>query len=426
MEHAPDNLAVDLNVQRCIDLHNRIVSAAVDSPNGIVIREAVTNNYFDYWDHADEPTQDLLEVLTDPVKAFLQGCHVLDFHQQCFTIRVRGLAPPSQMHPIEGLEDYTNYILLYGCPDPENDRLGLVFDMDTNKASWIDDMFNLPPDNTESVWTSLESVLEAWIREIDRQRELPGGMEQAYPGEPEGWHFSYPPPKDTEDALSAWSQYVQLVEDKAAASVELPPKREPLGDTGLRGMAAAFLNDARRPRFQYVAPELVFPSASQVEAMAVRQHQRFLAADGSIEDDEVVGWKNVVASVIFPLGDNINAGLCTCNDRGWQDTAGLILPTSNSYEAWSGEINDQNINPPDFERVWQTNNGVSPFWAPHYARLASIFKLWAQFVEDGTWPVGESGVIGSLRDHATEEEYTDITGETATRLSGMLFDDFDA
>lgn len=333
------------------------------------------------------------------------------------------------MYPVDALPDADeNLVLLYGSPDVENERIGLVFDMDSNKASWLDDRYYAPPENTENVWAPLDVILEAWLGVITRQRHLPGGPETGFPGEVEGWHFSYPPPQDLEDALVAWDRYIQLVEGRLPAVQEIAASQESSSSqhTGLRGMAASFLHAARKPNFKFIAPELVFPDETQMTQLAERQRGRFLAANnGSIEDEDE-RWKNVITSVLFPLGDDIHAALCLDDNRAWQDAAGLILPSSESYARFSGEIDIHNTDAPDFERVWQSTSNFSPFWERHNMRLASIFNLWARFVEEGTWKVNGTGIAGALRDHLYEEEYTDIAGDVRIRLAGMLIDDVEA
>ncbi|KAF9889728.1 hypothetical protein FE257_007034 [Aspergillus nanangensis] len=413
-----------LNIDRCVSLHNAIIRASSSPPNQSPLPTA---KYFDH--HAT------IDSLTPQLTNFLSQCDILLSETQHLSPFVVSLAPPSEIHPNgESIfPGYNNCVNLYLSNNVENDSVGLVFDMTTNKATWVDFMYDCPPDYTEHVWVPLDEVLEAWLRYIRRGRCIPRGNEEFAPtgGTMEGWSMVYPPMEDVEETLATWEEYVSLVEARMPSPppgvVQREQPEQPPQDnrTPFKGFAEAFFTRARTPTFTHVAPSLVFPSPSQMEALAARQQERFHAEESSWTTEED-GLIKVVPTVLFPLGGNIHAGLATTADRGWQDGVGLVLPTAERYESWAGPVDEENNDPPAYERVWQVEAVQSPFWPVHAARMTWVLRRWIQLVEEGVWRVGTDGVQGSWEEFVQEEECVGEDGMPATRLVGMLLDGVDA
>lgn len=207
--------------------------------------------------------------------------------------------------------------------------------------------------------------------------------------------------------MAAWDTYVALVKHKirlqqqdtlvrAASKTETPlgpdPSPSPSPDPALHGFPRAVFGRIRTPGFKYVAPELVFPDAALLSRLSKRRNKRFEAENGTA----------VMASILFPLHDNINAGLCASNHQAWQDGVGLILPKTNDdfYTTWAADSPGENNEPPLFEDVWMSKWGChwrgGPYWRYHPPRLASVIRKWTELVENGVWKVGCNGIVGKL------------------------------
>ena len=406
-----------------MELHNAIVRESSQAPGHPPLP---TVNYFEYWaaTQGDDLNQ-LSHNLRRPLLDFLSKCDVILEERQNLTPFVIGLASPSEVYPGgQPIFEYNDCAKIYQSNDIENDSIGLVFDMTSNKASWIDFMYDTPPGYTEHVWVPLDQVLETWLNYIRRGRCTPRGNEEWAPtgGSMQGWDMVYPPMRDVEETLTTWNQYVSLVESKLPSPGT--PRRLAEPRPAFKGFAEAFFSRARIPTFRNVAPSLIFPSASQMSVLAARQQERFQAEEESFISERD-GFMKVIPTVLFPLGDNIHAGLSTTKERGWQDAVGLILPMSEGYDAWSGPIDDSN-DLPRYERVWQVVPLESPYWPRHPARLTWVLRKWIELVEDGTWKVGPDGIEGGWDDFTHWEECIGLDYMPSMRLSGMLLDTVDA
>jgi uncharacterized protein YjiS (DUF1127 family) len=428
-----------LNVNRFIELHNAIICENAEAP-GFEPLEVV--NYTDYW--ADEKLDELRllkQNLKAPLFEFLSRSHQFVDVPIAMLPFTWGLSSPSQLNPDSKLlywRDYGDPVVLYRAASSQYSSGGLVFDMKTNKATWVNILWDRPPEYKEHIWAPLDVILEAWLTYI-RRRGVPRFWdEHAFGGHTLGWGIRYPPPQDVEEDLEVWDRYVALVESK------LPEGSYPtISNTSTNategpeflGFPQAFLNQARRPAFKYVAPELVFPSPSQLAALAETQRagwvkrrnprwhlEEFIDRDTDIEG--ALDSDKVFPTVLFPLGENINAGLSTSSHNAWQDGVGLILPTPGVYDLHYGEGLSKFVSP-RFKRVWQVEGRDSPFWAPHPARLARVLEKWIQYVEEGTWKVGKDGIKGKLSGYLKHEV---IRGNWGVEVEpyGMLLDGVDA
>ncbi|KAL2813064.1 hypothetical protein BDW59DRAFT_167632 [Aspergillus cavernicola] len=483
-EYTGEVTRVNFNIDLCVSLHNAIIreitgsesdSTSTTSDGQEPLRVA---KYTEYWasrsttstSSSTETEEDgigneleLLQAhITQPVYEFLSRSDILIYDENS-TWRRQDMTPfssvltwPSGMDRLQDHAlfrgEYSECITLYAATALEDDAVGLVFDMKTNKATWVDYMFNEPPDYTGHVWVPLEQVLEQWLGYL-RRRCVSAGRgggeegrfgERAFGGFGAGWRMMYPSPEDLREDLGVWGEYVALVEskmpNKKKRQAEKQKEKESVAgmnnnngmDTDIPeflGFPREFFRWARRPAFKFVAPGLVFPSASQMVELAKLQQERFIAEQtpryseggppvlpdwSSIDSEAVHDSEKVIATIIFPLGDNAHAGLCMSNNNGWQDSVGLVLPSSDAYEYWTRDVRRGVV--PAFERVWQVRNGQSPYWPAHYARLARVLRKWIQLVEDGTWKVGSEGVKGALHSYTKEEHGLDYKGDVEMSL----------
>lgn len=427
MQYTGQVTPIPLNVDRCVDLHNAIIRESSHVPGHPDLRVA---KYIDHWATSDiYQSEQLAERLSGPILNFLSRSDIIPESVQDMTPFTPGLAHPSQIYPEADplfYGDYNDCIKLYPSNNIEDDCIGLVFDMDTNKATWIDQPLDGPPEYTEHVWLPLDEVLEAWLYYIRRKRCIPRGHEHMSPtrGEMAGWDMVYPPIQDVDDAVATWNEYVSLVESKlpdtgrrAQADAEGNPDLSQLA-----GFPGAFFSRARRPSFSQIAPGLVFPVSSQMSLLA-RRYQEHLRTENvsPTTGKDSDGKTRVVATVIFPLGDNIHAGLCTMCDAGRQDGVGLVLPSSEGYDFWSSGPVSRTANcPPRFEKVWQPVPNESPYGPVSPARLATVLRKWIDLVREGTWSIGPDGVQGTLDEFVRLEEY--VGYEVEFRPVGMLLD----
>lgn len=131
-----------------------------------------------------------------------------------------------------------------------------------------------------------------------------------------------------------------------------------------------------------------------------------------------------MVAVIFPLGDNIHAGLCTTSNAGRQDGVGLALPSSEGYDFWSnGPVSRAANCPPDFEKVWQPVPSHSPYGPTYPARLATVLRKWIDLVREDTWEIEPDGVQGTLYEFVKQEKY--VGYDVEFRPAGMLLDTVD-
>ncbi|KAL3445454.1 hypothetical protein BJX65DRAFT_281220 [Aspergillus insuetus] len=427
-----------LNVDRCVELHNAIIRENAYAP-GHEPLEVV--NYTDYWaDKEPDELKLLKNKLKAPLFEFVSRSHIVDDNIAMLPF-TWGLSWPSTFNSGLGLLFWGGYgdpVMLYRAASWQYNSAGLIFDMKTNKATWVDMHWETPPKYKEHIWAPLDVILEAWLTYI-RRRGVPRHWdEHAFGGHTLGWGIRYPPPQDLEEDLEVWDRYVALVESKlpkgSYATISNTSTNATEGPDFM-GFPQAFFSQARRPAFKYVAPELVFPSPSQLAALA--EHQRaswvkirirgLYMEHVSNSDTDIEGApdsEKVFPTVLFPLGEDLNAGLSTSCHNAWQDGVGLVLPTPGVYDLKYGEGLRKSAWPP-FKRVWQVEGRESPFWAPHPARLARVLEKWIQYVEDGTWKVGKDGIKGKLSGYLKHEV---IRGNFGVEVEpyGMLLDGVDA
>ncbi|KAL4886314.1 hypothetical protein BJY04DRAFT_178855 [Aspergillus karnatakaensis] len=448
-----------LNVDRCAELHNAIVQEVAHAPG---FENANVTKYTDSWAaHQDENLKGLRRSIGSPLYDFLSKADlIVGAPWAHMTPHVGGLAAPSSLSEEDFplfFDEYNKCVTLYSSNEDADEAVGLVFDLNTNKATWIDDYFFTPPRYMDHVWVPLEEILEAWLSHIRRRCIAhPGSYDDAFWGQAYGWRLRYPPKEDVEEDLRLWDKYVALVESKLPKKPQAATVNNADDVPEFLGFPEEFLSRARKPQFKYVAPGLVFPSMSQMEELAQRQLELFGAdkdswrrpvsekvaehdEESAMEKDDSPGmelldinedWRpsTEVPTVLFPLGDNIHAGLCTGGDNEWQDGVGLILPSSKGYKRWIGPPADYSpysrSQLPRFERVWQVKT-MSPYWRSHHPRLARVLEKWIQLVQDGTWKVGKEGIKGKLENYLEEEISTDSWEDQDTRPVGMLLDGVD-
>ncbi|KAL4951549.1 hypothetical protein BDW69DRAFT_169843 [Aspergillus filifer] len=436
-----------LNVDRCVELHNAIINESASAPGH---EPLLVVNAMEFWESESKGSTKLVrKKMSTSLFEFVSKVNIIhpDSRSQHMLPFVASLDGPSSWLTQKEIlfnGKYNRCVPLYIPSNFENDELGLIFDMDTNKATWVDWIFNSPPDYDEHIWLPLDEILEKWLAFV-RQRCIPRSRDStAFSGSTEGWDMMYPPPQDLEEDLGMWSRYVALVESKLpeqkqqrASSMNLSTELE----KEFLGFPQHFFSRARRPSFKFVAPSLVFPSAAQLTQLARRQRDQFALKETDImtpygvnPDLKDIIWddlplddesRKVIPTILFPMGDNIHAGLCSSEEGMWQDSVGLVLPSSRDYETWAGPPSKWRYRP-DSERIWQVRAKESPFWRAHDARLARVLEKWIQLVEDGTWKVGPDGIEGKLENFSESKgELTEWDGWVA-RPSGMFLDGVDA
>ncbi|KAL4793382.1 hypothetical protein BDV19DRAFT_366766 [Aspergillus venezuelensis] len=436
-----------LNVDRCVELHNAIINESASAPGHepLLVVEAI-----DFWESQSKGSTKLVrKKLSTSLFEFVSRVKIIHPNSQSqhmlpFAADLNGPSSWLSLGEILFNGKYNRCVLLYIPSTFENDELGLVFDMETNKATWVDWIFNTPPNYDEHIWLPLDEILEKWLAFI-RRRCIPRPRDiTIFSGRTEGWDMMYPPPQDLEEDLEMWSRYVALVESKfpeqkqqRASSTNLSAELE----LEFLGFPQHFFSRARRPSFKFVAPSLVFPAADQLKELAQRQRDQFALEEADImtpygvdPDPKDIVWgelplhdesRKLIPTILFPMGDNIHAGLCSSQQAMWQDSVGLVLPSSRNYEKWVGPPSNRRFRP-DSERIWQVRVKESPFWRVPDARLARVLEKWIRLVDDGTWKVGPDGIEGKLENFfESKGELTEWSG-WVDGPSGMFLDGVDA
>ncbi|KAL3459818.1 hypothetical protein BJX64DRAFT_264150 [Aspergillus heterothallicus] len=429
-----------LDVDRCVELHNAIIRENAEAPGFEPLEVA---NYTDYW-VKKQPSElkRLKKELKTPLFEFLSRSHIVVDERIAMTPFTWGLTAPHGLNPTGGLLFWGKYgdpVLLYISASRDWNSAGLVFDMKTNKATWVSLHWETPPTYREHIWAPLDVILEEWLTYV-RRRGIPRYFdEHAFGGHMAGWGIHYPPPQDVEEDLEVWDRYVALVESKLPQGPILGisnTSTSAIQEPEFMGFPKVFFSQARRPAFRYVAPELVFPSPSQLSELAELQRATWAQmriggwymqhdADDDADFEGALDAEKVHPTVLFPLGDNLKAGLSTSGDNAWQDGVGLILPTKGISDLKFGEGSSRNWGGRGFKRVWQVEARESPFWAPHPARLARVLEKWIQYVEDGTWKVGKDGIKGKIKSFLKHEVHREWQGIEIAAY-GMFLDGVDA
>ncbi|KAK5696634.1 hypothetical protein LTR97_007938 [Elasticomyces elasticus] len=336
--------------------------------------------------------------------------------------------------------DSDQSLLLYGTAwSYGND--GLVYDQNTHTAilhlHMTDDL------TPEQPWQPLECILTVWIEMIQRQKvvaipanvgkmsyeSIEGGGYRRIEGpqrDPatgakrndcaaEPWTVVPWSSQDLEECLELWIMIVKLIEEKMglrdAEQTETLLKLPTLANARIpNGFAQEFLCRAQRPRFQYIAPGLRAPSASEFAT------QPFIDTNGDDgNEDEVppillfrgnavvsarelswLGFPAQQSAVDCPNGLYLN-GCGRSTQYPQEDGCSLILPFGFEAAAWKDALwaKKGDYSPANkCDDLLQAD--VNPYNDIHPVQLQAFLENVYTNVESGYWVVDEHGVAGGL------------------------------
>ncbi|KAK5123118.1 hypothetical protein LTR85_003316 [Meristemomyces frigidus] len=329
-------------------------------------------------------------------------------------------------------------LTLHGThPEHATQPDGLVYDQETHKAI-------LPLDIADELeadqpWQKLESILIVWIEMIQRQKivALPDAVgKTSYEGiagggvrriegperdpvtgakrfdhQAEPWTIVPWAPQDLEECLELWAMVVDAMEEKMGISEVEQIQHDGILDQGTLdaarvpdGFARRFLSQARRPRFETVAPGLIVPIAEDFTVQA------FIGTSCDLEDEDqlpaILLFRNratVSTSGLTMFMSHPHATSAECPsglyltpcDRSYrypqEDGCSLILP----FKFESGWARKS-----DFSRADQHDSllqaGVNPYDDIHHVQLQAFLETVYRNIQSGHWTVDAHGIAGGL------------------------------
>ncbi|KAL5371630.1 hypothetical protein DPSP01_014129 [Paraphaeosphaeria sporulosa] len=434
----------EMNVSRCIELHNEIVRLGWEGM-GRLPEDFHPQTWFE---HHGQAAQNVRGKLSSELIAFLEGAYEMSDSSQYFHYYASALMAPgddmfafldgicsprwvNQYEQHHGqLQDGSGlgrYIRLYFAVNHSSHPEGLIFDLEENVAIMamsIHDSDGLC-DSGRIKWHPLEDILAAWL---DMMRT--GKVKAVGPNtEWRPWELVPYTEHQVNEAVEVFDKLISAIEARMPQN-DSPPNTEPstLFDKAALdaahippGFAHSFLTRARRPRFNFIAPGFSLPTNSSITS------QPFFNIPDTIPQEHR-DWfhsppihlfhsfktytrpdphPNIYPEDIFGYPFNLStypAGLyfheCDNGNNQHDDAVVLVLPYAIGGHGWAkkadgsafGEnTHDESANSKDcYEELYQT--GRQPFIKRHPVRLVQVLRSWVGMVERGDWAVGAEGI----------------------------------
>ncbi|CAI9631512.1 hypothetical protein GT037_003151 [Alternaria burnsii] len=445
------------NVEKCIKLHNSIVSHASSKlpPHQ---QPKVERSWFAA--HSLDPGSPGLDIeLDEDLVAFLSGIDIVirEKHQHlAFTPFLIGISAPNELRPDawEGIDEYEDFILLY--KGIGHDPGGLVYSRTTHQVCFVRDPFDEP---RERMWGDLHAVLELYLRSIESGKFV---VDAEHPGfgnrdglVTQGWRVAEWTEKELRQVLDIWESLVDAVTARLPESVgvsgakedhgdeEPPPKKKrKMEDFGLipaevsnkypaiPPFARVFLSRAKKPRFTSIAPQLDVPNEAFIHRVGAELQARY--PDASLDthqheladctpfllfpwrapgvqfssQDERDRWQSLRKQSI--LDDRV--GLYLVPDVLHAHASTLLLPFQLGEKRHVVMGDGSTVDRPAQDALYR--HGVcNPFMPDHGTPLAAILVNWWEQVENDSWSVNVSGVDGGeelWKKADTEEDAEDF------------------
>ena len=417
-----------LNVERCIELHNSIVSHARSHlpPHH---QPRIQRSWFAAH-NLDPSSLDSQIILSDGLKAFLSGIDIVvpeDHQHLAFSPFLIGIPSPNGLRPDdwEGSEDYDDeFILLY--KSTRYDPGGLVMSLTTHQVCYTHDIFDNP---RERLWGDLYTVLEIYKRCIDSGKFV---VDANHPGfgdqeglVTQGWRFEEWTDGELDLALSRWASLVDAIVGKMPTQADEVASQSENDSDGLipasvldlypaiPPFARAFLSRAKKPPFTSIAPQLQVPDVAFIHRVGSQLREKYPEASLTTPQHSIV---NCPSFLLFPwrtpgvqfasrddsdrwqLGnpsrvlDN-RAGLYLVPDNLHAHASTLLLPFSVGGNGHVLRGDGTTVERPGQDVLYQ--HGIcNPFVPDHSTPLAAILVNWWEQVENEDWAVDENGVVG--------------------------------
>jgi hypothetical protein len=383
-----------MNVQACIELHNRIVKYAVDkvSPHKTV---GVTRSWFAFYSEEAEETR--LHLPRDLV-LFLEGIDIVDSDELSFLPVLRGLAPPSELR-CEFKGD--NLLTLYQSSHAESDGLGLMYEINNRTCFFLPTIDDEPgPD-----WNCgpLELILEHYWERIELEKFVLNAVEAEWTTAP----YSQ---LELNSTLQSWDELVGCIIERLPVeerkSVEHLEKEygwftEPILDQyQVVGFPRAFLIKARKPPpiIKYIAPGLRILDLETLATITESKQERepthtdvdsFLLFPSEVLFESWSSWDQHIGraqmwdkSIMLAKKTGLYLVPSMEDTARFDDTTELLTP----WPAGKANVEIFNYGP------------NCPFYPSHGVLLENIFDQWIDLVCDtrGFWTVGPEGLEGGM------------------------------
>ncbi|KAF2143504.1 uncharacterized protein K452DRAFT_172004 [Aplosporella prunicola CBS 121167] len=446
-----------LDVDRCVYLHNHVVELGWAGRHRDVEPKEIparpTTTWWEHWEGVEAEVGNLAylqEVLTPDVVEFLHRAQ-MPADGLAFSYFLEGLASPQDMaeHLQSTYEMYeeTRYLLLYMRTWTE-DRLGVVFDMDTNLASYVDYWTFL---NDELDSFPLELVLATYVGLVESgkfvalpQAEVDAIRENDYFGHSEyssPWAMKPYGDKALNDTLDYFKKLLRAIWERMPADAKTAQAEQRMCQRLIHPEALAdnpdvpndsflynFLTCAPGCPFRYIAPGLECPTPENIAAFlegppwppppdpakysqGPSEHPILLFGSDEVIEDNVDGggFYYVANSTLTGMRGGLYLNSQTHAWDGYQDGVRLVTPfpvgangfarfgdnraiTDKPYRYGSQEGPARD--PEAYTSLFQS--GTNPFNDPHHTQLMVLLQFWILLVENGLWTVGPAGVEGGM------------------------------
>ncbi|KAK5677615.1 hypothetical protein LTS10_010189 [Elasticomyces elasticus] len=427
----PDNPPRDdvdgMDSERCAALHNAIYE------HGWINAGRSAESFLDQtttlWDNLNNETRGKLHL---SLQAFLREARTSNDQHMNFFYNFHG---PIVIVDKEWYDPDPNRLLtLYGSYMSMASKLdGLVYDQHLHLATVhfdaTDDLEVFPE---QQPWRKLEDILTVWIEMVLRTkiRAVPNADTEMAPWTAVPWT-----PQDLEECVELWGMIVDLIEQKMELetiertttgildAATLAAARVPAG-----GFAQKFLLQAKKPRFENVAPGLRVPKAEDFIAQPFTfapLPPHFSAGDippillfrsGVSVSSVTLEVRGGFGGFGYPYpGSTAIVSECPCglylnhcDPEGplpFEDGCQLVLPFK-LKEGYAKQGDFTNVE----GHATLLQHGHNPYNVRHPLPLQAWLEKVYHLVEDGKWAVDAQGVAGGIeawKQADTEEGWQD-------------------
>ncbi|RFU26977.1 hypothetical protein B7463_g9371, partial [Scytalidium lignicola] len=444
---------------RCAALHNYILAFGIQNSG----RELMADNQRSWWEYYGDAAERLSGHLSPSLTEFLKHAQIGPQgsfeNEHNFFYYVNGLTPPSALwvnHGSGSGEIGGSVITLYSANNIASHPDGLNFDQDGHDAilqmSILDGIITT---NGRQSWYPLETILSIWISMIHSSKfqALPPETHTSFSGSggTKPWVVVPFSQQQLLHTLSAWDQYIQMIEARipssAAETSAILIEGSILDSLNIphNSFAYQFLTQAKRPSFKFIAPGLSIPPNSMSFVTSQPLRASFQIQTPAQDTDMNTSTPELPPILVFygngttppppdgnpngntppfsypydtiplPTGLYLNPTFSTSNP--FHDTVSLLLPfflgTASFVRTSDNELLGQkresrgiNNNGGSFSELYQP--GYRFFAEGYGVRLILVIESWAQMIEEGDWVVGEEGVLGGMKEwrKADTEEHS--------------------